>query len=147
MHPDQGGTRPASGVPNTMIRIKNWARMDMKRWQRLHGALLQIYAPQWQVIDARDQIVAWAAANLALARAKNGLVRLQNLKRPLSRRESDTQKSLQADMSFWGRLVGHLEAAIPLALLQDDRASVLLLQIIDRETVEDVIGQKLQQAI
>lgn len=104
--------------------------------ERLHRVmsillrLLRIYAPRWEHIDARDLLVAWAAARLALTRAKCELRRYESLRRPLTRRELDAKGGRQADVSFWGRLSQRLETQVPAALAEDAEAKRVLVRFL-----------------
>lgn len=123
---------PTTSAPVTsshqklLSRVTEWAGDDPKHWQRLHGGLLRIYTPEWEYIDARDILVAWAAAYLALNRAKRELIRLEGLHDHLTRHEIDTKRARKADVTFWGRLVHRLGPQAPVALAQDTKAQKVL---------------------
>jgi len=117
-----------------MSQIFSWAGNDSKRWQRLHNALLRIYAPRWQCVDARDIIVGWTGAWLSLTRAMQQLRRLQSLKRPFTWNERNEKGGREADISFWGRLTKRLSEQIPLALSEDIEAARLLTKLCSERT-------------
>lgn len=115
----------------TLVRqVADWAGSDRARWKRLHVALLRIYAPVWDRIDARDILMAWVAARLALVKAREGLARLDSLGLRLTRGERAAKGGRQADVSFWGRLAPRLETQIPAALSQDPEATALLASLL-----------------
>jgi len=118
-------------------QVLKWAAEDPKRWQRLHNAILKIYAPAYDYIDARDILVSWAAAHSALTSAQNELKRLESIRSRLSQRETDTKRARQADTSFWGRLSQRLNGKIPNALKHDKEAVELLMKIISEKTVKN----------
>jgi len=128
--PLTGGSTPETTSQELLSQIENWVTDDPKRWQRIHDALLRIYAPSWGRIDERDILVSWAAAHLALNRAKCELKRIESLWRPLTRRELDTRGGRQADVSFWGRLAYRLAAKIPEALDNAVEATTVLSKLI-----------------
>ena len=115
-------------------QIMSWAGDDQKRWERIHNSLLRIYAPVWERIDARDTLVAWTGAWLALTRAMNQLKRLQTLNRPLTRNELATKGGREADISFYGRLTKRLNEQISAALSNDVEAARLLAKLCSRRT-------------
>ena len=126
-----GPAEVGRGISQDMMsQILSWAGSDPKRWGLLHNALLRIYAPKWEHIDARDILVSWTAACLALTRAKRDLKRLERLQHPLTSREVDTKGGRQADVSFWGRLAQRLSAQIPSALTEDIEATKVLVAVI-----------------
>lgn len=112
-------------------QVRAWAGNEPERWKRVHSALLRIYTPAWDRVDARDILVAWAAAWLALIRAKHQLTRLESLQRPLTRRELDAKRARQADMSFWGRLANRLTVQVPTALAEDAEAAKVLVALVN----------------
>lgn len=112
-------------------QVSAWAGYEPERWKRVHTALLRIYTPAWDRVDARDILVAWAAAWLALTRAKQELTRLESLQRPLGRRELDAKGGRQADVSFWGRLAHRLTAQAPTALAEDAKAAKVLAALVN----------------
>lgn len=109
--------------------VSEWADNDSRRWQCLHSALLRMYTPAWERVDARDILVAWAAACLALTRAKRELMRLEN--RGATLRDLDAKMSRQADLSFWGRLADRLAAQAPTALAEDAKAAKVLAALVN----------------
>jgi len=125
-----GDSNPTCVHEQVYCQVVKWADNDPKRWQRLHNALLRIYAPTWERIDARDLLVSWTAACLALTRAKRDLKRLERLQHPLTSREIDTKGGRQADVSFWGRLAQRLSAQVPGALTEDMEATKVLVAVI-----------------
>ena len=124
--PAEDGLRIAQDM---MSQILSWAGNDPKRWGLLHNALLRIYAPRWESIDARDTIVGWTGAWLSLTRARQQLQRLQSLKRPLTWNERNEKGGREADISFWGRLTKRLSGQIPAALSEDIQATRLLTKL------------------
>jgi hypothetical protein len=127
---DSDSTVADVSAEGVFCQVKAWAADDPKRWQRIHNALLRIYTPVWERIDSRDVLVSWAAACLALNRAKCELKRLESLRQPLSRRELDAKGGRQADVSFWGRLAHRLVAKIPEALANDAEATRVLIALV-----------------
>lgn len=121
----------ASVCEEVSCRVRAWAGNKPERWKRVHTALLRIYTPAWDRVDARDILVAWAAAWLALIRAKHQLTRLESLQRPLTRRELDAKGGRQADVTFWGRLADRLAAQVPTALAQDAEVAKVLLALVN----------------
>jgi hypothetical protein len=111
-------------------RVTEWAGEDPKRWQKLHSTLLRIYSPFWVSDEARCLLVAWVAAWLALSRAKRDLAHLGNLRRPLTRGERAAEAARHADISFWGRLIRHLDPQIPGVLAQDRETIALLARLV-----------------
>ena len=77
--PLAGGSASVTTCQVLFSQVAKWATDDPKRWERIRNALLRIYTPKWECINARDVLVAWAAALLALTRAKHELKRLENL--------------------------------------------------------------------
>ena len=135
IHPDQQAA-------NLGERLTAWAGTDPMRWKRIHTALLQIYRPVWEGADARDILVAWAAAWRALTRAQNELARFRALGRLLTRREGDIQAGRRADVSFWGRCAPRLQARLADALSEDLEASRMLDALIgeNRPRVSESMG-------
>ena len=128
--PSTGPAEVGWGISQDMMsQIISWAGSDPKRWGLLHNALLRIYAPRWECIDARDTIVGWTGAWLSLTRAKQQLQRLQSLKRPLTWNERHEKGGREADISFWGRLTKRLSGQIPAALSEDIEAAGLLTKL------------------
>ena len=125
---------PTSVDNKVFNQIKAWAGEEPKQWGHLHNALLRIYAPRWERIDARDTLVAWTGAWLALTRAMNQLKRLQTLNRPLTRNELATKGGREADISFYGRLTKRLNEQISAALSNDVEAARLLAKLCSRRT-------------
>lgn len=122
---------PSSAREEVSCQVRAWAGNKPERWKRVHTALLRIYTPVWEHVDGRDILVAWAAACLALTRAKRELTRLEGLQRPLGRRELDAKRARQADMSFWGRLANRLAAQVPTALAEDAKAAKVLAALVN----------------
>lgn len=111
-------------------QLKFWAGNDPKKWEHIHSTLIQIYTPNWNVIDARDIIIAWTAANVARTHSVAELGRLQNLQRPLSQRETNSKKARKSDISFWTRLVDHLGNNVAHALVLDSKATTAFFQLL-----------------
>lgn len=126
-----GDAATTSADADVSREVRAWAGNKPERWKRVHTALLRIYTPAWERVDARDILVAWAAACLALTRAKRQLTRLERLQRPLGRRELDAKRARQADMSFWGRLANRLVAQVPTALAEDAEAAKVLAALVN----------------
>lgn len=110
-----------------------WGGNDNARWKKLHSALLSTYEPAWDRTDARDILVAWAAANLAFSQAGQALVRLEGLKGTLTSHQKSAREAAKADVAFWGRLVAHLDDQVPIALKQDSSAAKTLADLICEE--------------
>ena len=133
--PDAPERRPDSQAVALAERVANWAGSDPERWKRVHTAVLRIYAPVWERVDARDILVAWAGAWVALTQAKRELKRLEDLRRPLINRECDAKRGRQADVSFWGRLARRLQAQVPGALADDAEAAKALAALVSKHEV------------
>jgi len=118
-------------------QVITWAGNDPKRWGLLNRALLRIYAPRWERVDARDVLVAWTNAWVAITRAKQRLERLQSLKRHLTWSERNERGGREADISFWGRLTKRLGGQIPAALTQDKVAARLLTRLCSRSNKDE----------
>jgi hypothetical protein len=98
----------------------------------LHNALLNIYFPSWERIDARDILVSWAAAQLAITSAKRQLKLLQEPQRPLTHGEQISKRAREADISFWGRLSQRLSTQVSVALDQDEKAVKILKSLLEK---------------
>lgn len=123
--------RPNPQAVAQLERVNNWAGSDQARWKLIHAALLHIYSPAWDRVDARDILVAWAAAWLASTQARHQLARFEGLQRPLTTRERDAKGGIQADVSFWERLASRLQTQVAAALTEDAEASRLLGALVD----------------
>ena len=111
-------------------QLVDWAESAPERWSRLHKTLLRIYTPCWARVEARDILVAWTAARLAVVNAKRELTRLESLHRLLTVGERHATGARRADMSFWGRAAQNMEAQVPTALASDTQAEELLVAFI-----------------
>jgi hypothetical protein len=129
-----GDSTSASANEELFNQLIEWAADDPKRWQQLKNTLQKIYAPAWERIDARDILVAWAAAHLALTSARQQLKGLYDLRRPLTGREHIHIRAREADITFWGRLTQRLAGQIPAALSQDTKAAELMAKLCSRGT-------------
>lgn len=138
-----GSTRKANRVYHQVMK---WAGDDPKRWRRIHNAFLKIYAPTWERIDARDMLVAWAAAHLAITSAQRRLKDLENLERPLTSREHDSKRAREADMSFWGRLVATMDSKALKALSEDAEATRVIEKAIFQGTKRESARTYLEES-
>lgn len=124
--------RPIAGdaglgaAQETLHGIEAWAASDPLRWRQIHEKLLSTYVPVWRQIEARDILVAWAAAHRALTEAKRELIRLEALGGQLTSADRRARGGRQADLSFWGRASDRFSRQAPAALGQDNDAERLL---------------------
>ena len=134
--PPLRGARPAGQVDARATeladRVKGWAAGDSIRWKKLHKALLRKYSPQWDVIDARDVVVAWVAAWMALTDAEREIERLNHLRGRVNQREALARDARNADVRFWARVVDQLDSRVLRAFSRDTEALKLVEAFVSR---------------
>jgi len=113
-------------------KIESATATDAGLWKRVHEGLMRSYAPVWEYIDARDVLVAWSGAGLALNKANREHERLSANTRNITRRQRITIKAREADISFWSRCLSNLSGRAALALEHDDEAVNVLQAFLDR---------------
>lgn len=113
------------------IAVIKWANNTPLRWKSLKSRIIKIYQPVWERIDARDVIVSWIAAHLALPTAEEELEHYNLLRRRLTHNEIIHRNARSADVSFWGRMVKRLDVQVGPALEADAEA---------RQMIETCIG-------
>ena len=121
---------PKAGI--LMGQLTTWANNNSARWKKVHSTLLRVYPPTWVLVEPKCVLVAWAAAWMALTKASTELTRLENLGRPLTRTERAAEAARRADISFWGRLISHLEPQIPGALAEDEQSVRVFVELVTR---------------
>lgn len=118
------GSNPALPQASQLLdRLLAWAGGSAARWVSMRDTLLRTYSPSWERVDARDILVAWLGARVAVAQAQHELERLEQIRRPLTRGEQASKGGRKADISYYGRVAKHLEQRVPMALLADPAAA------------------------
>lgn len=131
---------------NVVSQIISWAGDDPKRWKCLHNALLKIYAPTWEHIDARDILVSWVGAYLGLTTFQQQLKRLAKIPQPLTHAEQVSKRAREADISFYGRLIARMENKVLQALSEDTEATRVIEKVILRETKGDSTDDEAEES-
>lgn len=124
---------PGAKTGFRLDEVMAWAGDDHRRWERLLESLKRGWDLSQGIDSPRDVLVRWAMCHHRVAEARDQLRKLPGLKRPLTRREHDTQGGRQADISFYTRLVAALQARAPVALGQDVEARNRLRLVVRRQ--------------
>ena len=121
--------QPAS---TTMLQAINyWAADNLTRWKQIRSVINRGYFPKPYLIDGRDILVAWAAANVALVDANSKLHVLLGLRRRLTTQELVSMAGRRADIGFWGRLVVQLHTRTASAIALDSDMVCILQKLLN----------------
>jgi hypothetical protein len=110
--------------------LRQWAGTDRERWQRAYEKAQSKYRPQLEY-NAFDHLVQWLASNRKVAEATHALKRLQG--RRGSEEISRETAGHQADLSFYGRLIGKSELLLRNALLSDPKTVGFMRKLVVKE--------------